>query len=249
MTTTNDLDAIETRAAAATEGPWIEEHSAEAGSCVIPHDAESTREAVARTFLYESVADAEFIAHARTDVPALVAEIRELREWQRAVAVGTGYANEVGGMVEIAPADVIVEAVRTAEQQAAEGVELQGAAEQLPEMSAFPANGAEFAAWWNTWTAEHRDRFVAGYLDASQTAKLCIMQDHQGAMHQLRVLEQNYLDRIRLDALETYLDRMPGHGSERRRRRRAVARIENALRWGQRVKLGGRMHQKRGALR
>jgi len=62
-----------------TEGPWIAEYSSEQGNCIIPHDAESTREAVATTHLYHQRADAEFIAQARTLVPELVAEIEELR--------------------------------------------------------------------------------------------------------------------------------------------------------------------------
>lgn len=74
-----DLDAIEKRANDATEGPWVAEYSGEQGNCVIPNDAESTREAVAVTRLYDHHADAEFIAHARTDIPALLADDRRLR--------------------------------------------------------------------------------------------------------------------------------------------------------------------------
>ena len=54
---------------AATEGPWEAEYSREQGNCVIPHDAASTREAVATTRLYHQIGDAEFIAAARTFVP------------------------------------------------------------------------------------------------------------------------------------------------------------------------------------
>lgn len=46
-----DLDAIEARANASTDSPWA----------------------------FAATADAHFIAHARTDVPALCAEIRRLR--------------------------------------------------------------------------------------------------------------------------------------------------------------------------
>jgi len=68
-----DLDAIEARAAAATEGPWSrdDEHSLSVAICYTPHVwalAHSGTEA-----------NAEFIAHARTDVPALVAALREAR--------------------------------------------------------------------------------------------------------------------------------------------------------------------------
>lgn len=58
--TTNDLAAITARAAAASPGPWTVEEA---------------------WHVHEWVdgGDAEFIAHARTDVPDLVAEVTELR--------------------------------------------------------------------------------------------------------------------------------------------------------------------------
>jgi hypothetical protein len=49
-------------ACAATSGPWIAEYSGETGHCVIPADAQSTREYVARTQLYAAHFDAEHIA-------------------------------------------------------------------------------------------------------------------------------------------------------------------------------------------
>jgi hypothetical protein len=66
-----DLDAIEARANAATEGPWV----AHPDGLVwterpIPGDPVSGS---------TEVEDAEFIAAARADVPALVAEVRRLR--------------------------------------------------------------------------------------------------------------------------------------------------------------------------
>ena len=76
-----DTTAMRARVDAATEGPWISEYSREQGTCVIPHDARSTREAVATTHLYDQAADAEFIAHARTDVPELLAALDEA--WQQ----------------------------------------------------------------------------------------------------------------------------------------------------------------------
>lgn len=75
--TPGEFAEIEARAAAATEGPWIAEYSGEQGNCVIPHDAKSTREAVCVTRLYHQHADAEFIAHSRTDVETLLAAVRE----------------------------------------------------------------------------------------------------------------------------------------------------------------------------
>ena len=76
-------DDIIARAEAAlegvTDGPWVAEYSGEQGNCVIPHDAQSTREAVCTTHLYYQVADAEFIAAARQLVPELVAELKTTR--------------------------------------------------------------------------------------------------------------------------------------------------------------------------
>lgn len=76
--TAAELDAIEQRADAATEGPWIAEYG-EQGHCVIPGDAQSTREAVVVTRLYRQAADAAFIAAARDDVPRLLAGVRRLQ--------------------------------------------------------------------------------------------------------------------------------------------------------------------------
>ena len=69
------------------------------GCCVIPHDAHSTREAVAACRLYLRAFDAEFIAAARTDVPALLAEVQRLQdavERVRALAEGWRYKGEFG---------------------------------------------------------------------------------------------------------------------------------------------------------
>lgn len=80
-----DLDAIEARANAATPGPWHDDHEQFegkelpcvavgdfgwvcAGQNVPAYDEDSE----------QGKADAEFIAHARADVPALVARVRQL---------------------------------------------------------------------------------------------------------------------------------------------------------------------------
>lgn len=70
------LDAIEQRAHAATEGPW--EASAHDHYLVICPDC-GVRGGYER-------ADAEFIAHARSDVPALLAEVRRLRAMEQRVS-------------------------------------------------------------------------------------------------------------------------------------------------------------------
>ena len=66
---------------AATEGPWVAEYSSLHRDCVVPHDARSTREAVAQTRLLRAAGDAALIADARTSLPraldALEAVLKE----------------------------------------------------------------------------------------------------------------------------------------------------------------------------
>ena len=84
-----DLEAIKARAEAATPGPWAvpganvfrviapeaEHHNPRMGACP-PYPWR----VIAEPSSYDpSAADAEFIAHARTDVPDLVAEVERLR--------------------------------------------------------------------------------------------------------------------------------------------------------------------------
>ena len=94
-----ELDAIEARCRAATEGPWnVTPYDAEYASGNIermwdidgsyPEDDKPWQRSVARVWGDNAVwlrdresdgGNAAFIAHARTDVPALVAEVRRLR--------------------------------------------------------------------------------------------------------------------------------------------------------------------------
>ncbi|PPG34494.1 hypothetical protein [Rathayibacter sp. AY2B9] len=73
-----DLNTIEARAAAATVGPWatFNRFHIEAPSV----DRNVTQAAEWESSGIEREEDAEFIAHARTDIPALIAEVRRLRE-------------------------------------------------------------------------------------------------------------------------------------------------------------------------
>jgi hypothetical protein len=72
-----DLDAIEARVNAAADGPWVAERGARPTQWPKDYVARPLR----NRFRVGDEADAEFIAHARTDVPALVAEVRRLREF------------------------------------------------------------------------------------------------------------------------------------------------------------------------
>lgn len=62
------------RAESATSGRWVDEYSSEAGNCVIPDDAQSTREHVARTQLFCAVYDAKHIAGMDPAVALAVAD-------------------------------------------------------------------------------------------------------------------------------------------------------------------------------
>lgn len=68
-------DKLGRLADASTSGPWVAEYSGETGDCVIPHDAQSTREYVCRTQLYHRTADAEWIATMHPGIAAPLAEL------------------------------------------------------------------------------------------------------------------------------------------------------------------------------
>lgn len=70
----NRLDEIEARANAATEGPWNADGFADGDTISLDVYAPGAAHAVARDI--RSHSDADFIAHARTDVPALVGALR-----------------------------------------------------------------------------------------------------------------------------------------------------------------------------
>lgn len=77
---TIDLDAIEARANAATPGPWTVSRSSD-------HPGERHIDAGLGAGVYVAMDvgadDAAFIANARTDIPALVARVRELEAAER----------------------------------------------------------------------------------------------------------------------------------------------------------------------
>lgn len=83
MTDDLDIDSIEARASAATEGPWWggadRRTRANAVGLVGRLDDRGTGNAIAvlAGVGMDRVADAEFIAHSRTDVPALVTRVRQ----------------------------------------------------------------------------------------------------------------------------------------------------------------------------
>lgn len=90
-----DLEAIRARAAAASEGPWlaITDNGRKNGIGIVGQQSQrGTGRAIAVFADSNSAqrnADAEFTAHARDDVPALLAVI-EQSEW---ACIGCGYHN------------------------------------------------------------------------------------------------------------------------------------------------------------
>lgn len=86
-----ELDAMEQRCGAATPGPWwawFEGRDGFGGDSFIGQGSDEPGTVPARRDLYLStykdeppvpVADYDFIAHARQDVPRLIAEVRRLR--------------------------------------------------------------------------------------------------------------------------------------------------------------------------
>ncbi|QSL99845.1 hypothetical protein SEA_ODAY_102 [Gordonia phage ODay] len=78
-----DLDAIEARANAAYVGPWTADPDSYGDIWARAGHEGATVVVSADPAL--NTADAEFIAHARTDVPALVSRVRELEAAVRRV--------------------------------------------------------------------------------------------------------------------------------------------------------------------
>lgn len=88
------LDEIEARANAATPGAWERHPIAYRGGCVVSRVPGQPPQDVAITEGHAgSIADADFIAHARFDVPYLLARLRAAEAYID--AVGKGDAGEV----------------------------------------------------------------------------------------------------------------------------------------------------------
>lgn len=88
--TDQELQAIEERANAATPGPWKANESHYDFAVFAPHPSESGNTLIAQIdggISTDSERDADFIAAAREDVPALIAEVRDLRAKLDAVPV------------------------------------------------------------------------------------------------------------------------------------------------------------------
>jgi hypothetical protein len=90
-----DLDAIEARMDATTSGVWDAPATVLGLKTATVFASPESPQAIAYTGRFE---DAEFIAHARTDVPALVAEVRRLSQRPTAEEVAAAIGeNRDGG--------------------------------------------------------------------------------------------------------------------------------------------------------
>jgi hypothetical protein len=90
LLSSDDLDAVERRCLAATPPPWwawVEGRDGVAGDSFIGRGLDGARHSDLYLSTYPgevvSAADYDFIAHARQDVPLLLAEVRRLREQHR----------------------------------------------------------------------------------------------------------------------------------------------------------------------
>lgn len=87
MTEPLDLEAIEARANAATDGPWKWDYDpsndGDRGELANVNGVPAVLSAGWGECVVASDADAAFISHARTDIPVLIAEVRRLRDHDR----------------------------------------------------------------------------------------------------------------------------------------------------------------------
>lgn len=147
-----DLDAIEARANAATEGPWVVKHEPAWEADDVQHpdvitvgaqmwegDDEPMTVCLVSTDHEDDpvdvLGDAEFIAHARTDVPALVALVRAKQSWIDGAKVDMAAMEE-----ERAKA---LAAVRRLREDADEGDALRTKLADLLSRTAVALNGPE----------------------------------------------------------------------------------------------------------
>lgn len=78
--TENELNDIRNRASRATPGPWQTVNEGKMTSSVTQSPGGYGKAITGWGRVLQWNADAEFIAHARTDVPALVEQVKRLRE-------------------------------------------------------------------------------------------------------------------------------------------------------------------------
>jgi hypothetical protein len=112
--TEQQLNDIEARINAATPGPWM--RKTELASHIVYVDNAAPNDGTSSPLWnaeWATEADGEFTAHARTDVPALLAEVRRLRTESAAVAAFLDEQDRAARLFEL-PTPAWVEAVRAA---------------------------------------------------------------------------------------------------------------------------------------
>ena len=95
--TTEELEAIAARAAAATPGPWIGGRAASLLTPRFVYEVAYRRDLEARDSWTAWEHNAEFIAHTREDIPALLAEVERLQVALREiVSMDIGRPDQLG---------------------------------------------------------------------------------------------------------------------------------------------------------
>jgi hypothetical protein len=120
--TPSQLSAIRARLDAATPGPW-ELWYGELDWVSVGIDGDTVAEC--RTHInhqfsgWQNLRNATLIAHAPTDLRALLDEVERLKSWQVAVADGLGYLNSAEGQggYEVAEPETIIVAWREQERE------------------------------------------------------------------------------------------------------------------------------------
>jgi hypothetical protein len=157
MLTKDELQAIEARTNAATPGEWIaplkdlgEIESFAALDFYFDHSFEAYPPLgeCGPVFVASGKENADFIAHARTDVPALVAEVRRLQEVERKAIEQSEYI-QASGLTEYEVAMKIAQARQAALEEAARvAIDFGDTAQQIDDrgMSSAFILGCEYAA-------------------------------------------------------------------------------------------------------
>jgi hypothetical protein len=174
--TPDDLARIEELAEKATPGPW-EIDAIESGEHGLFIEEESTELGVGGRQVagWLTAPNAEFIAAARTAVPALVAGVRSRDE-----------------------------RITELEAQLAESTTLAGAT-TCGQINAWPSTPGEFATRWNAATEEARADRLAGMIDASERSLACLLGEHLNHIAQMEAAHASARAEARAEALRDAL--------------------------------------------
>lgn len=156
---TIDLDAIEARANAATQGPWKCGRERDDVGLIVHANVYLSETVIAPPdSTYCPQRDSEFIAHSRTDIPALIAEVRRLRELT-SVSMGVGSGRSDNRLVVHGD----YESIRAAPAIVFEMERLRATVERVKGVLDTARDLMASASGWNLQTAA----FIVGRLEAA----------------------------------------------------------------------------------